>query len=69
VVLNIARVYAESNDLDHAAKVIEADSRVRSHGPHGYYPRREPYEQLKQTKGFHCSLTSARQSAAGDVPQ
>jgi tetratricopeptide (TPR) repeat protein len=49
VVLNLARVYAESGDLDHAAKVIEAVP-VEARSPRMEVALGAAYDQLKRPK-------------------
>ena len=66
VVLNLARLYAESGDMDHAAKVIEAVSVVdrtsKMEDALG-----AAYEQLKRTKDSIAAYHRAADMEPGDV--
>lgn len=67
VVLNLARVYAEGNDLDRAVKVIEAvpqaDRTARMEFTLG-----ASYEQLKRPKDAITAYKRASEMQPGDVP-
>ena len=67
VVLNLARVYVESGDIDHAAKVIEGvpenDRTARMEFTLG-----ATYEQLKRPKDAISAYKRAADMQPGDVP-
>lgn len=67
VVLNLARVYVESGDVDHAAKVIEgvpeSDRTARMEFTLG-----ATYEQLKRPKDAIAAYKRAGDMQPGDVP-
>jgi tetratricopeptide (TPR) repeat protein len=67
VVLNLARVYAEANDLDRAAKVIEAvpdaDRTARMEFTLG-----ATYDQLKRPKDSIAAYKRSADMQPGDVP-
>jgi tetratricopeptide (TPR) repeat protein len=66
VVLNLARLYAESGDIDHAAKVIEAvpvaDRTAKMETALG-----ASYDQLKRTKDAIAAYQRATDMEPGDV--
>jgi tetratricopeptide (TPR) repeat protein len=66
VVLNLARLYAESGDIDHAAKVIEAvpvaDRTAKMEAALG-----ASYDQLKRTKDAIAAYQRATDMEPGDV--
>jgi tetratricopeptide (TPR) repeat protein len=66
VVLNLARLYAESGDLAHAAKVIEAVS-VSDRSPKMEAALGATYEQLKQPKDAIAAYQRAADMEPGDV--
>ncbi len=67
VVLNLARVYAEAGDMDHAARVIEAvpeaDRTARMEFTMG-----ATYDQLKRPKDAIAAYKRAADMQPGDVP-
>jgi tetratricopeptide (TPR) repeat protein len=66
VVLNLARLYAESGDLAHAAKVIEAVP-VSDRSPKMESALGATYEQLKQPKDAIAAYQRAADMEPGDV--
>ena len=66
VVLNLARLYAESGDLAHAAKVIEAVS-VSDRSPKMEAALGATYEQLKQPKDAIAAYQRAADMEPGEV--
>jgi tetratricopeptide (TPR) repeat protein len=66
VVLNLARLYAESGDIAHAAKVIEAVS-VSDRTPKMEFALGAAYDQLKQTKDAIAAYQRANDMEPGDV--
>src|SRR5580692_2385915 len=67
VVLNLARVYAEANDLDHAAKVIEAVPEADRTG-RMEFTLGTTYDQLKRSKDAIAAYKRAADLQPGDVP-
>jgi tetratricopeptide (TPR) repeat protein len=67
VVLNLARVYAESNDLEHAAKVIEAVPEADRTG-RMEFTLGATYDQLKRPKDAIDAYKRAADLQPGDVP-
>ncbi len=67
VVLNLARVYAESNDFDHAAKVIEAVPDADRTG-RMEFTLGATYDQLKRPKDAISAYKRAADLQPGDVP-
>lgn len=67
VVLNLARVYAESSDLDHAAKVIEAVPEADRTG-RMEFTLGATYDQLKRPKDAIAAYKRAADLQPGDVP-
>ena len=67
VVLNLARVYAESNDLDHAAKVIEAVPDADRTG-RMEFTLGATYDQMKRAKDAIAAYKRAADLQPGDVP-
>ncbi len=67
VVLNLARVYAEANDLDHAAKVIEAVPEADRTG-RMEFTLGATYDQLKRPKDAIGAYKRAADLQPGDVP-
>jgi tetratricopeptide (TPR) repeat protein len=65
VVLNLARLYAESNDLQHAAKVIE-DVKEADRTPKMELALGGVYDQLKQTKDAIAAYRRANDMEPGD---
>jgi len=65
VVLNLARVYAESGDIDHAAKVIE-DVPVAMRSPKMEVALGAAYEQMKRTKDEIAAYQRAAEMDPGD---
>jgi tetratricopeptide (TPR) repeat protein len=65
VVLNLARVYAESGDLDHAAKVIEAVP-VEARSPKMEVALGAAYDQLKRPKDAIAAYQRAVDLDPGD---
>ncbi len=66
VVLNLARLYAESGDLAHAAKVIEAVP-MSDRSPKMESALGATYEQLKQTKEAIAAYQRAADMEPGDA--
>jgi tetratricopeptide (TPR) repeat protein len=66
VVLNLARLYAESGDLQHAAKVIEAVP-VSDRSPKMENALGATYEQLKQPKDAISAYQRATDMEPGDI--
>ena len=66
VVLNLARLYAESGDLAHAAKVIEAVP-VADRSPKMETALGATYEQLKQPKDAISAYQRAADMEPGDI--
>ncbi|HEY3706621.1 MAG TPA: tetratricopeptide repeat protein [Terracidiphilus sp.] len=67
VVLNLARVYAENNNLEQAAKVIEAVP-VNDRTARMEFTLGATYDQLKRTKDAIAAYKSAVDLQPGDVP-
>jgi tetratricopeptide (TPR) repeat protein len=67
VVLNLARVYAEANDLDHATKVIEAVPEADRTG-RMEFTLGATYDQLKRSKDAIAAYKRAADLQPGDVP-
>jgi len=67
VVLNLARVYAEANDLEHAAKVIEAVPEADRTG-RMEFTLGATYDQLKRPKDAIAAYKRAADLQPGDVP-
>jgi len=67
VVLNLARVYAEANDLDHAAKVIEAVPEADRTG-RMEFTLGATYDQLKRPKDAIAAYKRSADLQPGDVP-
>ena len=67
VVLNLARVYAEANDYDHAVKVIEAVPESDRTG-HMEFTLGATYDQLKRSKDAIAAYKRAADLQPGDVP-
>jgi tetratricopeptide (TPR) repeat protein len=65
VVLNLARVYAESGDLEHAVKVIEAVP-VDARGPRMEVALGAAYDQLKRPKDAIAAYERAVELDPGD---
>jgi tetratricopeptide (TPR) repeat protein len=65
VVLNLARVYAESGDLDHAVKVIEAVP-VDARSPRMEVALGAAYDQLKRPKDAIAAYQRAAELDPGD---
>ena len=66
VVLNLARLYAESGDVAHAAKVIEAVP-VADRSPKMEVALGSSYDQLKQTKDAIAAYQRAADMDPGDA--
>jgi tetratricopeptide (TPR) repeat protein len=66
VVLNLARLYAESGDIAHAAKVIE-DVAVTSRSPKMEFALGAAYDQLKQPKNAIAAYQRAIALEPGDA--
>jgi tetratricopeptide (TPR) repeat protein len=66
VVLNLARLYAESGDLQHAAKVIE-DVPVNDRTSKMEFTLGAAYDQLKQPKDAIAAYQRARDMEPGDL--
>jgi tetratricopeptide (TPR) repeat protein len=66
VVLNLARLYAESGDVEQAAKVIEAVP-VSDRSPKMEFALGAAYEQLKRTKDAIAAYQRASDMEPGDV--
>lgn len=66
VVLNLARLYAESGDIAHAVKVIEAVA-VADRTPKMEFALGASYDQLKQTKDAIAAYQRAADMEPGDV--
>jgi tetratricopeptide (TPR) repeat protein len=66
VVLNLARLYAESGDIARAVKVIEAVS-VSDRTPKMEFALGATYDQLKQTKDAIAAYQRANDMEPGDV--
>ncbi len=66
VVLNLARLYAESNDLDHAIKVIEAVP-VADRTPKMEFALGAAYDQLKRPKDAVAAYQRAVELDPSDV--
>jgi len=66
VVLNLARLYAESGDLKRAAKVIE-DVPVNDRSPKMEFALGAAYDQLKQTKDAITAYQRAADMDPGDA--
>jgi tetratricopeptide (TPR) repeat protein len=67
VVLNLARVYAEANDLEHAAKIIEAVPEADRTG-RMEFTLGATYDQLKRSKDAIAAYKRAADLQPGDVP-
>jgi len=67
VVLNLARVYAESNDLEHAARIIEAVPEADRTG-RMEFTLGATYDQLKRSKDAIDAYKRAADLQPGDVP-
>ncbi|KAA6456935.1 tetratricopeptide repeat protein [Acidobacteria bacterium AB60] len=67
VVLNLARVYAEANDLEHAAKVIEAVPEADRSG-RMEFTLGATYDQMKRPKDAIAAYKRAADLQPGDVP-
>ena len=65
VVLNLARVYAESGDLDHAVKVIEA-VQIEARSPRMEVALGAAYDQLKRPKDAIAAYQRAAELDPGD---
>ena len=65
--LNLARLYAESGDLAHAAKVIEAVSRTSDRTPKMEFALGAAYDQLKQPKDAIAAYKRAADLEPGDA--
>ncbi len=66
VVLNLARLYAESGDIQHAAKVIQ-DVPVTDRTPKMEFALGAAYDQLKQTKDAIAAYQRATDMDPGDA--
>ena len=66
VVLNLARLYAESGDMEHAVKVIEAVP-VTDRSPKMEFVLGASYDQLKQTKDAIAAYQRALDMEPGDA--
>jgi len=66
VVLNLARLYADSGDVEHAAKVIETVP-VSDRSPKMEFALGAAYDQLKQTKDAIAAYQRAADMEPGDV--
>ena len=66
VVLNLARLYADSGDVEHAAKVIETVP-VSDRSPKMEFALGAAYEQLKRTKDAIAAYQRAADMEPGDV--
>ncbi|MGA3045015.1 MAG: tetratricopeptide repeat protein [Terracidiphilus sp.] len=66
VVLNLARLYAESGDIQHAAKVIQ-DVPVTDRTPKMEFALGAAYDQLKQTKDAIAAYQRAQDMDPGDA--
>ena len=66
VVLNLARLYAESGDLKHAAKVIE-DVPINDRSPKMEFALGAAYDQLKQPKDAIAAYQRAADMEPGDL--
>jgi tetratricopeptide (TPR) repeat protein len=66
VVLNLARIYADSGDVEHAAKVIETVP-VSDRSPKMEFALGAAYEQLKRTKDAIAAYQRAADMEPGDV--
>jgi len=66
VVLNLARLYAESGDLKHAAKVIE-DVPINDRSPKMEFALGAAYDQLKQPKDAIAAYQRAADMDPGDA--
>jgi len=66
VVLNLARLYAESGDVQHAAKVIEAVP-VTDRSPRMEFALGAAYDQLKQPKDAIAAYRRANDMEPGDA--
>ena len=66
VVLNLARLYVESGDIEHAAKLIEAVPENDRTAPHGVCPG-GGIRPVEAHQGRYRGLQARRRSRAGDV--
>ena len=66
VVLNLARLYAESGDIEHAAKVIEAVPES-DRTPKMEFALGAAYDQMKQPKDAIAAYQRAADMEPGDV--